>query len=385
VARGRLIAWLRAQPYRLTVAALWPINIVLAAARAQQVDRGSVLHISYLGHVPHHFVHVLRRHGIRADYLAVGDSATWHASDYRTPTPSRWPWLTAWAEFRFFWRVVSRYEIVHAHFMVTMSRSGWEIAVLKRMGRGLVVHYRGCEARDRGRNMQLHPAVNICQECDYDPYVCRADHNVLRRRLARRYADATLVTTPDLKDFQPDARHLRFFTPDAPTEATQRSRPPGTLKIVHATNHPGIEGTRYIVSAVEALRVKGIDIELVLLQGVTQARVMAELGDADLSIGKMKMGYYANAQIESLAAGVPAITFVRPEFETKQLRDSGLILTSLDALEQTIEYYARHPDALAEKKAKARSSLQLLHNNAAIVAELASTYDEVRRSLAKPR
>ena len=380
MARRRLIAWLRGQPYKLTIAALSPINAILATLRAKQVDRGSVLHVSYLGHVPHHFVQVLRGQGIHADYLAVGESATWQACDYRTPTPSRWPWLTAWAEFRFFWRTVARYEIVHAHFMVTMSRSGWEIPVLKRMGRGLVVHYRGCEGRDRGHNMQLHPDVNICQECDYDPYVCRADHNVLRRRLARRYADATLVTTPDLKDFQPHARHLKFFTPE-PRGAGQSTRPPGSLKIVHATNHPGIEGTRHIVEAVEALRAKGLNIELVVLRGVTQARVLAELGDADLSIGKMKMGYYANAQIESLAAGVPAVTFVRPEFQTPAMLDSGLILTTLDALEETLEYYARHGDALAAKKAKARATLPQLHDNGAIVAELMSVYDEVRRSL----
>ena len=84
--------------------------------------------------------------------------------------------------------VVARYEIVHAHFMVTLTRSGWEWPLLKRMGRRLVVHYRGCEIRDRALNQRLHPEVNICQECDYRPRLCEAPINVQRRRWRPRTA-----------------------------------------------------------------------------------------------------------------------------------------------------------------------------------------------------
>ena len=48
-------------------------------------------------------------------------------------------------------------------------------------------------------------------------------------------------------------------------------------------------------------------IQYVELTGVTHERVLRELADADLSIGKMKMGYYANHQIESMAAGMRMI------------------------------------------------------------------------------
>ncbi|MGH9218154.1 MAG: glycosyltransferase, partial [Vicinamibacterales bacterium] len=192
-------------------------------------------------------------------------------------------------------------------------------------------------------------------------------------------ADATLVTTPDLKDFQPQAHHLRFFTPSLAARA-RATKTAGRLKIVHATNHPGIEGTRHIIAAVESLRRKGLDLELIVLTGVTQERVLEELADADLSIGKMKMGYYANTQFESLAVGVPAITYVRPEFQTQEMLDSGLILSTVADLEATIELYARDAAALADKQRKARASVLKLHDNAAIVAELSAIYDRLRGS-----
>lgn len=371
-----LVRWLRALPYRAALTMLWPLNQALARLRAGEFVPGSVLHISYLGHVPHRSVEVLRAHGIRADYLAVGESATWGRSDFQI-TSSRWPFVVAFREFRMLWGVVARYEIVHSHFMVTMTRTGWELPILARMGRKLVVHYRGCEIRDRERNMSLHPGGNICEECDYDPFPCADALNVQRRRLARIHGHAFLVTTPDLKDFVPQATHVRFFTPaDAPRPVSDR-RAGGPFKIVHATNHPGIEGTRHIVAAVESLKAKGHDIELIVLKGVGHERVLAELADADLSIGKMKMGYYANAQVESLAGGVPAITHVRPEFMTKELEESGLIFATLDTLEATIEHYLQHPAALAEKRAKARPSVLRLHDNTATAAQLAAIYRDL--------
>jgi hypothetical protein len=251
------------------------------------------------------------------------------------------------------------------------------------MGRKLVVHYRGCEIRDRELNERLHPTVNICQECDYDPPPCKSPVNIRRRPLARRYGSAFLVTTPDMKDFVPEATHIPFFVtlPDRreASSAPEAGRPVSSaFKIVHATVHPGIEGSRHIRRVVDALVSKGWAIDFVELHGVTHERVLDELRDAHLSIGKMKMGYYANFQIESLAAGVPAVTCVRPELMTPALEASGFIFATLDTLESVLEYYLSHPEALAAKRACARASILTLHDNALIAREYAALYSRLR-------
>jgi hypothetical protein len=325
-----------------------------------------------MGHVPHETVRILRANGVNADYLAVGHSAIWNSADFQIES-ARLPFMAAIREFKLFWSVVARYEIVHSHFMVTMSRSGWEWPLLKRMGRKLVIHYRGCEIRDRERNMALHPDVNICQDCDYRPYVCQDELTVKRRSLSSRYGDAFLVTTPDLNDFAPTATHVRFFRPESVQPVPPRT-PGSPIRIVHATNHPGIDGTSHIQRAVESLKAKGLAVELRILKGVSQRDVLKALEDADLSIGKMKMGYYANAQVESLAAGVPVVTYVRPDLRTPDLEDSGLILTSLEDLERTLEAYVRNPVKLAEKRALAQAGARRLHDNAAISQQLARLY-----------
>ena len=372
---------LRRLVYPACVALLWPLNQLLAMVMRSRFAPGSVLHVSYMGHIPHQTVRILREHGVAADYLAVGESAVWSQSDHQINNTG-FALFTPFREFLVFWRIVARYEIVHAHFMVTVTRSGWEVPLLKRMGRKLIAHYRGCEVRDRERNMALYPAVNICQECDYDPLPCKAPHNVARRALAAAYADATLVTTPDLQDFAPHAEHMPFFLPPDVQPSAPSPTAGKPFLIVHATNHPGIEGTRHIRAAIDRLRMKGHQIEFRWFSGARHQEVIEALATADLAIGKMKMGYYANAQIESMAAGVPTVTCVREPYLTPALQQSGFIFTTLDGLEVTLEHYLTHPDALAEKRAAARASIQALHDNAALSRRYSEVYARARASRA---
>lgn len=375
-------AWLKARLLAAAAAAdrgalrlLMPVNAALAVLLRHRVRPNSVLHISYMVHIAHHTVAELRRHGVAADYLAIGRNSHWSDCDYNF-VPSRLPLLGPLREFLMFWRVVARYEVIHAHFMYTLSATGWELPLLKRMGRRLVVHFRGCEARDRDRNMQLHPAVNICQACDHTPPICQSASARQRRAWARDFADAVLVTTPDLRDFVPEGRHLPFFAPDADTPAPPRAEPAAEreVSIVHVTNQPGIEGTDEIVRIIERLRQRGRRVRLDWLHDLPHHEVLTRVAQADLAIGKLKMGYYANAQIESMALGVPTITQVRDALMTDELRASGFIFATLPTLEETIEYYLDHPEALAAKRRIARQSIRGLHDNDRIAMQLAALY-----------
>lgn len=361
--------------YKGILAALSPLGALLAVILRPFARKRSVLHVCYMNHVTHQWVEVLRQHGVAADYFAIGRSPFWNRSDYVYES-SPYPFIAALREFFLVWTVLARYEVVHFHFMQTFTRTGWEVAALKRLGRRVVVYWAGCEIRDRERNMALHPACNICEICDYNASICRSPLNHVRRALARRWGDVVLVSTPDLKDFAPEGEHFPFFLPRLPPLPDSRSRWPerGTIRIVHATGHPGIEGSAAIADAMHRLKAKGWPIEYVFLRNVPHARILEALSDADLAIGKMKMGYYANFQIEAMLLGVPAMTWVRPEFMTDELRDSGFIFTPLTELEATLEHYLREPTLLAEKRRLARPSILRLHGDTRLVQQLARAY-----------
>ncbi len=377
--RGR--AWALFGSETVVLRFLGPVNNVLCSLMRRRAIRRSVLHISYMVHVPHYTVLQLRRQGMRADYLGIGASPYWQKCDYNF-LPSPVPLYRLLQEFWMFWRVVARYEVVHTHFMIMLTQSGWELPLLKRLGRRLVVHFRGCEARDRTRNIALHPEINICQECDHHPHICETDSARIRRERARQYGDATLVTTPDMLDFVPQATHFPFFAPPAgvlpETQACAEPKP-REFTIVHVSNQPGIEGTRDIERAIERLRAKGRRLRFEWVHDLTHENAMAVLQRADLAVGKMKMGYYANAQIEAMMLGVPTITYVRPEFMTDELRRSGFIFATLSSLEATIEYYLDHPEELMAKRQIARDSVLRLHDNDRLARQLADFYVELTK------
>jgi hypothetical protein len=176
--------------------------------------------------------------------------------------------------------------------------------------------------------------------------------------------------------FVPEAIYFPFFSPESlPAQADPRRGGGKRWRIVHATNHPGIEGTERIRGAVDRLAAKGYPIEFVFLQGAPHDEVLRVFAGADIAIGKMKMGYYANAQIESMALGIPTITYVRPEFMTEELRCSGFIFSHLDDLEETLERLLRHPEELDAKRRIARESILRLHDNDMLARRLIALYE----------
>jgi hypothetical protein len=370
--------WLLDISESLTESALATTRPILRVIFRNRFIPGSVLHVSVMVHTAYQAATTLRAQGINAKYLAIGASPIWNKSDYILKR-SRWSFINKWREFVTFWRIISRYEIVHAHFMLMPSESVWEAAELKQLGRKLVAHFRGCEARNRELNMRLHRKINICQECDHAKPLCKQDSSVRRRAAAENYADAVLVTTPDMLDFYPQAEHVPFFTPVSdsdlysPIERPEPS-PDRPFKIVHVTVHPGIEGTRHIQDAVDRLNARGYRIEFVYLNWVSQDVIRNELATADLAIGKMKMGYYANSQIESMMMGVPTVTYMRDEFMSPALKESGFIFANIDELDGVIAYYIDHPAELEKKRNIARSSIQKLHDNHAIARQLIDIY-----------
>jgi glycosyltransferase involved in cell wall biosynthesis len=367
--------------YRLTESALYPLNQLLAKIMRDQCCPNSVLHISYMVHIPYYTVKTLRRFGLRTDYLAIGTSKVWNKCDYNI-NYSLWPFIKAFQEFFWFWRVVAKYEIVHLHFMILLSYSGWELPLLKKMGRKIVVHYRGCEIRNRDKIRQLYPSQNICEQCDYNAVNCEHKEIFRKRQLAQKFGNSFVVTTPDLIDFVPEGIHLPFMIPEfdrCPSTGPKEKQRERTsfIKIVHATNHPGIEGSEDIQKVIAALNRKGYRLNLVFLRGVSHDQVLNEFASADLAIGKMKMGYYANAQIESMLLSVPTITYVRPQFMTEELKKSGFIFCSLKELPEVLEYYLTHPDEMQEKRKIAKKSILQLHDN----EKIARTYIDLYKNL----
>src|SRR5205085_1892560 len=53
------------------------------------------------------------------------------------------------------------------------------------------------------------------------------------------------------------------------------------LRLVHAPNHRHVKGTAHVLTAVQELKLEGINIELKMLEGVPNAEVQQAIREAD--------------------------------------------------------------------------------------------------------
>ena len=98
----------------------------------------------------------------------------------------------------------------------------------------------------------------------------------------------------------------------------------GPVRVIHTPNHRGAKGTEYIVAAAEALRAEGLQVELVLLEGVPNEQVRREMANADILVEQLLIGYALSA-VEGMATGLAVMSNLDHEDYTRVHRRFGFL------------------------------------------------------------
>lgn len=93
-----------------------------------------------------------------------------------------------------------------------------------------------------------------------------------------------------------------------------------TVRVLHTPNHRGYKGTEFLVHAVEALKQEGLDVELVLLEGVSNDRVRDWMQKVDILAEQFIFTGYALSAVEGMASGLPVIANLEDEHYTRVFR-----------------------------------------------------------------
>jgi glycosyltransferase involved in cell wall biosynthesis len=80
---------------------------------------------------------------------------------------------------------------------------------------------------------------------------------------------------------------------------------------VHAPTARAIKGTHHVLEALDGLRAEGIEFDLELVEGRTQAEAREIYARADLVIDQIMLGWYGGLAVESMALGVPVVAHIR--------------------------------------------------------------------------
>ncbi len=265
-------------------------------------------------------------------------------------------------------RHAGKWDVFHFHFGRTLVPPHNPDAPLYHLlGKKVVYHYHGCDVRNRAHMLATH-ARSTCTECD--PF-CLPQRQKRILVEAKRYADAELVSTPDLLESAPNAQHL----PVAAWLADYAILPVREVprRVLHAPTNRLIKGTRFVEAAFAQLRPRFPGVEFLTVEKRPWKELQGLLAECDLFVDQTLMGWYGMVGVEAMAMGKPVLSYIRDDFETR-LHDCPIVRTSSETLAEDLAALLGNAPLRRELSGASRDYVEREHDAHQIAQRLLELY-----------
>jgi hypothetical protein len=191
----------------------------------------------------------------------------------------------------------------------------WDLPLLKRAGKKIVVTYQGCDARQKEYCVKNFD-VSMCAEPGCYGGMCTpAEERHRRRRVNRmlKYADHVFALNPDLLHVLPGAEFMPYASVDLSEWQPLPHEPRSSVKVVHAPTNPEAKGTRHVREAMKRLAAELPAVEYVEVHDVPHHEMKQLLESADLVVDQMLAGWYGGLAVEAMSLGRPVVCYLRED------------------------------------------------------------------------
>jgi glycosyltransferase involved in cell wall biosynthesis len=244
---------------------------------------------------------------------------------------------------------------------------GRDLPILKKMGKKIIIHCHGCDVRYYEEGMDF--PLNACHHC----YGTR---DSLRKKetlnFLRTYADAFVVTTPDLLKFVPEATYIPTALQIEKLQIAPQRVHEGSVRIFHASSDPIIKGTRYIEEALGPLIEAG-KVTLSVVQSRPRGEVLRIAREADIAIDQMFIGWYGLFAQEMMALGKPVICYINKKLASWQ-PELPIIRADPSSLASVVEQLIKDNKLRREKGLAGRRFVERVHSSQVVAQQLINLY-----------
>jgi glycosyltransferase involved in cell wall biosynthesis len=265
-----------------------------------------------------------------------------------------------------------KFDVFHLHAYDNILPRMLGTPLLHSVGKTVVVHFHGCEVKQTA--LATAPDQVHCGDCALRPE-CAVEPQLQRRRMAERWADAIIVSTPDLLVAVPTARYVPNPVDLERWREMPRSPRNGVVRFVHVPSSPLLKGTAHVEAAVAELRRSGYRVELAMATDVPHRDMPALWADADVMIDQLNVGWYGVSAVEAMAMGRPAAAFLYPQLAA-QFGEPPLIRISKQDIAEVLARTVDDPswrEAMAEQ---GREYARSVHDARRVAAQVVDVYRE---------
>ncbi len=251
----------------------------------------------------------------------------------------------------FLWSLL-KFDIYHFFYdgglwsgMKIVPEAKWlELPFLRLAGKRIIASAYGADVRTKFENERWQP-VNICQECP-EPgkfCVCNVGTGTLNIKYYRDWCNV-LLATGDMHDFVFGSRKDINYWPIDVNQVEFVGIVPhdGPVRLAHSPNHREFKGTRHIEAAIAALQAKGYDVQLDIVEKVSNAEAKRRYAAADVVVAQCLVGW-GYTEIEAMAAGKPVVTYLRDPKSVSHMPGCPMVSAHPETLQQQLEKLITQP------------------------------------------
>jgi glycosyltransferase involved in cell wall biosynthesis len=250
-----------------------------------------------------------------------------------------------------------RFDVFHFHAGMTLAPARLNLPVLKAASKGIVFQSWGSDLRGR--------------RAEEVGYLRSAGAVIVGSYLTRRLAPRG--PWPEY-DIVPPAIVLRDWEP-APKERGE------ALRVAHAPSKRAVKGTDTVIAAVEALRGRGVAIELDLIEGVPHREARRRYAEADVIVDQLRIGWYGMFAIEAMALAKPVVVHLDEQAAAETEEVFGLELPLIRADERNLtDVLARlveERESLPARGRRSREYVERVHAHTEVARRVLEIYERV--------
>lgn len=219
--------------------------------------------------------------------------------------------------------IFSQYDILHYHAVPLVwekkfaKPTGFDLFLARLLGKKIFYHFRGSEARLENcfRN------TNKYHYCDDETHLFEQfpeAEQKLYLEFVKSVSDCAFVVDPELQTYVPEATIVpRTIDLDAINKIgiMQTCNDEEKIVIAHAPSRRAVKGTDWVIKAVEDLKHEGINVELKIIENMSNDEALLEYSRADIIVDQLRIGWYGVLAVEAMALGKPVVAFIRDDLK----------------------------------------------------------------------